>query len=156
MTRAMLALLAFLAAGANATAQQSAESPTVPQPSIIIRMLDSRTGTPILNEELRVYVDHASRTNSFYIKPNKLGESEFDLEVQNTAIAVHDETPPWGRINCDSNKDRTYQQHWYSVADILKTGVVAPNRCNQRKATAKPGEFIFFVRYGSWWEKFKT
>jgi hypothetical protein len=156
MTRAMLVLPAFIATGVIAIPQQSAESPTVPQPSIIIRMLDSRTGTPILSEELRVYVDHASRTNSFYIKPNKLGETEFDPESQNTAIVVRDETPPWGRINCDSNKDHTYQQHWYSVADILKTGVVAPNRCNRRKATAKPGEFIFFVRNGSWWEKFKT
>jgi hypothetical protein len=155
MIRTTLILPVFLAAASIAIPQQPAESPTNPQ-SIIIRMLDSRTGTPIPNKELRVYIDHATRTNSFYIKLDKLGDSQYQIESQNSVINVQDETPPWGHVNCDSSKDHASQQKWYSVADILKTGVVAPNRCNRRKAIAKPGEFVFFVRDPSFWEKFRT
>ena len=56
-------------------------------------------------------------------------------------------------INCDAGKEKdTHTLHWYSISDILNSGVAAPNECYKGKyedsahATAKPGEFIFFVR----------
>jgi hypothetical protein len=42
--------------------------------------------------------------------------------------------------------------HWYSVADILSSGTVAPNNCIGKKVpdklqvVAEPGQFVFFVR----------
>ena len=45
---------------------------------------------------------------------------------------------------------------WYSIADILKTGMVTPDLCfkgkfhNKFNIVPKPGEFVFFVRTHNW------
>ena len=56
-------------------------------------------------------------------------------------------------INCDAGMEKdTRTLHWYSISDILNSGVTAPNECYKGKyedsarAAAKPGEFIFYVR----------
>lgn len=42
----------------------------------------------------------------------------------------------------------------FPVSAILSSGVVAPNTCGHRKASAGPGEFVLFVRPLHWWERF--
>src|SRR5580693_418246 len=50
-------------------------------------------------------------------------------------------------INCDASKQNDPEREiWYPVDVILKAGVVAPNECSKTEYTAKPGEFVFFVR----------
>jgi hypothetical protein len=56
-------------------------------------------------------------------------------------------------INCDAAKETDKERDiWYPIADILQSGVVAPNECSLTHYTAKPGEFIFFVRKRTWRE----
>jgi hypothetical protein len=56
--------------------------------------------------------------------------------------------------NCDSAKEKQNPvPHWYDVSTILTSGVVAPNGCSKMTETAKPGEFVFFVRKENWREK---
>jgi len=56
-------------------------------------------------------------------------------------------------INCDAAMEKdTSTLHWYSISDILSTGVAASNECYKGKyadathVTPKPGQFVFFVR----------
>ena len=47
-------------------------------------------------------------------------------------------------------------QPTFNVADIVSTGVVAPNTCNTRlKLRAQPGQLIFFLRPLTTWESMK-
>jgi hypothetical protein len=57
-------------------------------------------------------------------------------------------------VNCDSAKDKGEPvARWYTISDILTTGVVAPNACSKRTAVAKPGEFVLFIRPQNWREE---
>ena len=42
----------------------------------------------------------------------------------------------------------------FSVADILRTGLVAPNTCNRGlRVPPRPGQLVFFLRELTWWEQ---
>ncbi len=126
-----------------------ARAPLHAQPdySITIRMLDSKTGRPITTSEFQVWIDHASGTNGSWVRPDSDGVGEMALPRSASVISVHAQygTAMWSYVNCDSVKDRgPYFDHWYTISDILTSGIVAPNRCSKQKVIAKPGEFIFF------------
>jgi hypothetical protein len=126
--------------------------------TITIRMLDSKTGRPITTSEFQVWIDHASGTNRRYVRPDSEGVGQMTLPHTVSVISVHAQygKAMWGYVNCDSVKDRgPYLDHWYMISDILTSGIVAPNRCSKQKAVGKPGEFIFFVRPMTFWEKMR-
>jgi hypothetical protein len=69
-------------------------------------------------------------------------------------------------VNCDSVAGKADPaDQWYSISEILASGVVASNGCVKPKdaakpkeaaritAAAKPGEFVFFVRKENVWEE---
>ena len=127
--------------------------------TIKIRMLDSKTGQPITTSEIEVRVRtspssvQAVGTPPIYIRPAK-EEATFPMAVSDIRVFARDGV--WGYVNCDSVKDqRPWPEHWYSISDILRSGIAAPNRCNKRTVIAKAGEFIFFVRPMTFWEKMK-
>jgi hypothetical protein len=54
-------------------------------------------------------------------------------------------------VNCDAAKEADKERDiWYPISQILQSGLVAPNECSQTRYTAKPGEFVFFVRKRTW------
>ena len=141
-------LLMLLTMGGVVTAQTDRK--------VTITMLDSKTGQPIVTSELEVRTKNS--LGFIEVKPNKNGIGELNMPADVSVIAVHaqDGWGGWFFMNCDANKDRgSSSDHWYSVFEILATGVVAPNSCNRRQAAAKPGEFAFFVRRATFWEKMR-
>lgn len=59
-------------------------------------------------------------------------------------------------MKCDTvTKFGHYREHWYPVATIFASGIVAPNHCSRQGAIAKPGEFVFFVREQNSWERMR-
>jgi hypothetical protein len=127
--------------------------------TIKIRMLDSKTGKPITASEFMVWTNHGP--NFTWVKPDKEGEGEMTLPSTSNiaAIAVHATYGPanWSYVNCDSvSHQGSHPAPWYGVSDILGLGVVADNYCSKKRATAKPGEFVFFVRQMTFWEKMAT
>ena len=131
--------------------------------SITIRMLDSKTGQPITTSEIELYVGmsptstQTAGTPPHYVRTDKDGVGEASFPIGATDIGVYARDGAWGYVNCDSVKDRgTYHEHRYSISEILASGIAAPNRCNKRKVIAKPGEFVFFVRPMTFWEKFRN
>jgi hypothetical protein len=128
--------------------------------TITIRMVDSKTGQPITTSEIEVRI-RASQTSAqtvgippLDVRPNRDGVGEATFPVAASDIRVYARDGMWSYVNCDCVKDRgPDRDHWYSISEILTSGIAAPNRCNKRKAVAKPGEFVFFVRSMTFWEK---
>jgi hypothetical protein len=130
------------------------------QETITIRMLDSRTGVLIASSSYLVRINHQDAEHADWIKKNEDGTGRFTLPAGADFLSIHATYDSATTIyaNCDADKDRGSAEHapslnhWYSVAAILATGVVAPNACAGKKVpeklqvVAKPGEFVFFVR----------
>jgi hypothetical protein len=121
--------------------------------TITIQMLDSKTGKPISTSQIEVRIRASQNSTQtagippLYVRPNKDGVGEATFPVAASEIRVYARDGVWSYVNCDSVKDRgANQEHWYSISEILASGVTAPNYCSKRKVVAKPGEFMFFVR----------
>jgi len=130
--------------------------------TITVRMLDSKTGQPITTSEVEVRMrvpltsDQTKGIPPVYVRPDKYGVGVATLPITASDIRVYASygAANWSYINCDSVQDRgTTREHWYSISEILTRGSAAPNLCNKRKITVKPGEFVFFVRPMTFREK---
>jgi hypothetical protein len=128
--------------------------------TITVRMLDSHTGLLIATSNFLVRVNHLEEAHGNWVKKNEDGTGSMTLPANAEVVSIHAtyDSATLTYINCDADKDRGSADHaaspdrWYTVADILTSGVVAPNRCIGKKVPeklqviAKPGEFVFFVR----------
>ena len=128
--------------------------------TIAIRMLDSKTGQPITTSEFQVWSNRQLGPNFAWVRQNKEGIGEMTLPSGNNiaVIQIHAQYGPamWYYANCDSVWHwGQHRETWYSLSDILMSGIVAPNYCTNKKTVAKPGEFVFFVRHQYWWEQMK-
>ncbi len=121
--------------------------------TIHIRLLDGKTGQPVTPSNILPKVDHHNTVHNDWVHISDDGTvivrvpadaKEFSVKATyNMAIDTY--------INCDVAKQSDRERDiWYPIADILKTGVVAPNECSKTHYTAKPGEFVFFVRKRDW------
>jgi hypothetical protein len=129
--------------------------------TISIRMLDGKTGRLIAPSNFLVRIDHQEAVHGDWLRQNDDGTAEVTvpdgaswLSVQatyNLSMEMY--------VNCDAGmENNTEKVHWYSIPEILKAGVAAPNKCNKGRdaaksgVAAKPGEFVFFARKRNWRE----
>lgn len=128
--------------------------------TITIRMLDSKTGILIASSDYLVRINHEETAHGNWTAKNEDGSGKLKLPGNATVLSVratYDSNTVF-YINCDAAKDTGSSDRapgldrWYKVADVLKSGVVAPNGCAGKKipdrlqVVANPGEFVFFVR----------
>jgi hypothetical protein len=127
-------------------------------------MLDSKSGQPITTSEIEVRIRvpaTSSQTKGIppvYVRPDKggIGVATFPISASDIRVYASYETANWSFVNCDSIRDRgPVREHWYSISEILTTGIAAPNFCSKRKIAIKPGEFVFFVRPMTFWEQMR-
>jgi hypothetical protein len=126
--------------------------------TITIRMYDARSGRQLKPDNFLVRLNHQDdlHNETLHIDDDGTGQvtipagTEF-LSVQGTfdnSMEIY--------INCDTGKEKDDRRtHWYSIQDILSTGVIAPNECfngkyERPRVAAKPGEFLFYVRERNW------
>jgi hypothetical protein len=128
--------------------------------TITVRMVDTRSGVVIATSNYLVRVNHQETEHGDWITKNEDGTGKLILPPEAEVLSIHATYEAATRIyvNCDSDKEHGSAEHaaapdhWYPVADILTTGVVAPNQCVGKKVpeklqvVARPGEFVFFVR----------
>jgi len=140
-------------------AQLSAQT----EKTITVRMLDTRTGMLIATSNYLVRINHQTEEHGDWMKKNEDGTGSLTLPAEADVLSIHAtyDSATVAYVNCDSGKDRgsadhaAFLTHWYPVAAILSTGVVAPNNCVGKKVpeklqvVAKPGEYVFFVRQRS-------
>jgi hypothetical protein len=122
--------------------------------TITILMLDSKTGNQITKSEFEITMKQEDGAVLSFVLPSNEGTGEIHImRILDSLDAFAVRGTDWNYVNCDCVKDHTYIGRSYSVATILKSGVVAPNYCNRKNAFAKPGEFIFYVRLATLWER---
>jgi hypothetical protein len=123
--------------------------------TISIRMLDGKTGLPIVPSNFVVRFDHLDTTHNESLRLGDDGTGQVSVPAGATFLSVQG---TYDRsmeiyIDCDAGMEKdTRALHWYPISDILTSGVNAPNECfkgkyeDNARAAAKPGEFIFYVR----------
>jgi hypothetical protein len=154
-----LAALACVAALQRVHAQsgtQSGTSPGIPAGTVItIRMFDARTASPIVPNNLLVRVDHQDEVHNQTLHIDDLGVGTVTLPAGATVLSMQGTYNDGMEIylNCDAGMEKNLNAlHWYSIATVVSTGVIAPNECYKGKyernprVPLKPGEFDFFVR----------
>jgi hypothetical protein len=146
-----LAALACLAAFQRVSAQAGTDAAT----TITIRMFDARTANPIVPNNLLVRVDHHDEMQNQTLHIDDLGVGTVTLPAGAAVLSVQGTYNDGMEIfvNCDAGMEKNLGAlHWYSLATIVSTGVIAPNECYKGKyerdprVPLKPGEFDFFVR----------
>jgi hypothetical protein len=126
-------------------------------------MLDSKTGEAITTSEFQIWIGESAstartgRNPDQWVKPGKDGIGSATFKPGAGVISIHAQDPSsWGYVNCDEVKPFGWRgEQWYSITQIIQSGIAAPNHCSRRAAVAKPGEFIFFVRSQNFWEKMR-
>jgi hypothetical protein len=130
--------------------------------TITVRMLDSKTGQPITTSEIEVRMrvpvisNQAKGIPPVYVRPNKdgVGTATFPIAASDIRVYASYGKANWSYVDCDSIQDRgSTQEHWYSISEIVSTGIAPHNFCSKRRIAVKPGEFVFFVRPMTFSEK---
>jgi hypothetical protein len=124
--------------------------------TIHIRLLDGKTGLPLKASNYMVRIDHHDTPHNDWVHMDDDGTVTVTLppDAREIAIKATYDFSTQTYINCDAAKETDKERDlWYPLAQILQSGVVAPNECSLTHYTAKPGEFVFFVRKRTWREQ---
>ena len=151
-----LALLA-LACAVLVPFPAGAQAPP-PAQTIVIRMLDARSGRQLTPDNFLIRFDHQSDLHNETLKIADDGSGRIAVPTGASFLSVQGTFDHSMSIfvNCDSGKEKDQTTlHWYTIADILSSGVIAPNECfngkyERPRIAAKPGEFDFYVRAHNW------
>jgi len=152
---AVLASLALGAWGLHYEAQQSKPVQRI----VTIIMADGRSGKTIIPDNFVIRFNHLNAIRNETLTLNDDGTGKIRVPANATYISVqgtyHKSIDLY--VNCDSGMDKdTSMLHWYSIDEIMSTGVTAPNECSHGKYAksaaipAAPGELIFYVREIGW------
>ncbi len=129
--------------------------------TMTVLMVDGRTGKAIAPSNFVVRVDHLDAIHNEWLQLGDDGTGKVTvpagasfLSIQgtyNNSMDIY--------VNCDAGMEKdTSTLHWYSIVDILASGVSAPNECYKGKfaeaahVAPKPGQFVFYVRKNNWHE----
>jgi len=158
LRRFPLSLIAFAALAIPALAQ--------PERVITIKMIDARTGQMVRTTDFLIQVNHLEALHADWVRQNTSGAGEVTVPPDATEILIRGKYDNNMEIyiNCDTEAERKtahgaeIPDHWYSISQILVSGLVAPDGCKSKEVAkhdfiAKPGEFIFFVRKLNWREQ---
>jgi hypothetical protein len=144
--------------------------------TITVRMLDGKTGKLIETSTYLVRIDHDPAVHADWVVQNEDGTGKLTLPPSASLLSIQAtyDSSMMIYVNCDmAGEDANPGSHWYSIAEILTTGIAAPNGCikpaedakikllNKLKPVikpapaTKPGEFVFYVRKQNWREKIR-
>lgn len=149
---ALLAVCACLA-GPLLPAQATSASAT-----ITIRMYEARSGRQIKPDNFLVRLNHQDDLRNETLQIDDEGTGQVTVPANSSFLSVQGTFDHSMEIylNCDTGKEKNDRRiHWYSIQDILSTGVIAPNECfngryERPRIAVKPGEFIFYVQPHKW------
>ena len=121
-----------------------------------IRILDGKTGLSVDASNFLVRIDHHRTMHNEWVHIDDDGTVTVTLPASAKEIALKAtyDLSLQTYINCDiAKEDNKERDVWYPISAILQSGVVTRNECGKTNYTAKPGEFIFFVRKRNWREQ---
>ena len=132
--------------------------------TVTIRVLDGKTGKPLLASGYLVRIDHEQTVHANWVVENEDGSGKLTLPATASLFSIRAtyDGSTQTYINCDSStKSALPVDRWYSISEVLASGIVAPNGCGKSqdaakiKPVAKPGEFVFLVRRMSTQEQWR-
>ncbi len=125
------------------------------QKKITVRVLDGRNGEKINPDNVEVRINRQQASHIEFVKINDDGTAALTLPANTTALslrATYDNSMEY-YVNCDVARQKdTSLETWFPVDDVVKDGLVMPDECKKSKdfekssLSAKPGEFVLFVR----------
>jgi len=136
-----------------------AQTPPAAAPvTITIRMYDGKSNHMIVPDNLIIRFDHQDEIHNEHLHLDEDGVSQIVVPAGAAYLSVQGTFDNSTEIyfNCDAGKEHDNRKlHWYSIATILSTGVIAPNECfngkyERPRVDIKPGEFVFYVRQHNW------
>jgi hypothetical protein len=152
-------LAAILASTLTATVCPPLDAQT--DKTITVLMLDGKTGQPIIPSNLLVRIDHLNAIHNEWLKLTDDGLGIITVPSRASFLSIQGayESSMEIYVNCDAGMEKnTSTLHWYSIADILASGVSMPNECYKGKYAEathkenKPGVFVVYVRKNNWHE----
>lgn len=129
------------------------------QKIITIIMVNGKSGKTMIPDNFVIRFNHLNAIRNETLTLNDDGTGKVKVPADATYLSVQGtyESSTNLYVNCDAGMEKDASTlHWYSVADILSSGVSAPNECYKGKYAKSaaipmaPGEFIFYVREISW------
>lgn len=126
--------------------------------TITIRMFEARSGRQIKPDNFLVRLNHQDDLHNETLRIDDEGTGQVTVPRDSTFLSVEGTFDHSMEIylNCDTGKEKNDRRmHWYSIQDILSTGVIAPNECfngryERPRIAVKPGEFVFYVQEHKW------
>jgi hypothetical protein len=144
----VLALILLIAAFSGLLSAQS-------EKSIVIRLLDGKTGKPVEASNFQIRVDHQDAAHPNWVMQNADGTAKLTVPGSASLLSIHatydDAIETF--VNCDAATGKADMiEHWLVIKDILSTGMAVPDSCVNPGIAAKlmpavkPGEIVLFVR----------
>jgi len=117
--------------------------------TIKVELRDGKSGKLIVPSNFLLRIDHMETIHNEWVQFHDDGSVTITVPDSAKEISLQ---ATYGEgtdfyVNCDAAKQSDKEREiWYPIAIIMRSGVVAPNECSKTEYTAKPGEFVFFVR----------
>ena len=121
--------------------------------TITIRLLDGRTGKPIITDEAEVWIDK-DQSHVLTVHAALDGIATVQVPSGVTEVYVTARQDGWYLNHCEVTKEKPVSS--FSMEQITKDGVVSANRCSRKTAVARPGELTMFLHYQNIWDKMKS
>jgi hypothetical protein len=118
--------------------------------SITILVLNGANGRPVWGESPNIWVDDESRLNP---RTNLLGKTKIYVSSDVNEIKI---SPNWGHECRGGDNPQARTDIRYSVAEVLRTGVVTLNLCGKSTRKPEPGVLIFYERPSTWKERWDS
>ncbi len=121
-------------------------------------MYDARSGRQLKPDNFLVRLNHQDDLHNETLRIDDEGTGQITVPAGTSFLSVEGtfDNSMEIYINCDTGKEKNdRRRHWYSIQEILNTGVIAPNECfngryERPRIAVKPGEFLFYARQRNW------
>ena len=156
--RCAIFALALAALGISIRPQQQPQLQPA-QKVVTIIMVNGKSGKTMTPNNFVIRFNHLNAIRNETLTLNDDGTGKVSVPANATHLSVqgtyHNSVDLY--VNCDAGMEKdTSTLHWYSIDEIVKAGVSAPNECYKGKYAktaaipVAPGEFIFYVREIGW------
>jgi hypothetical protein len=110
---------------------------------VTVQLFDGKNGKPIRNVRVVISFPGQHAHSSLDLTGNAKGEIRFDADGA-TRFAVRP------RLYSACSKQ---PESGFSVADVLKTGLLSHDDCGQVDLSPQPGRLLFFAKRGTLWNR---
>ena len=114
--------------------------------SITVKVLNGKTGKPVWRESPNIWIDKEPHINPY---TNLEGKAKIKVSSSATQLRI---TPDFGHECRWKESPSAKMTVSYSIAEILRTGVVSQNFCGAATIAPTPGVLVFYELPSTWRE----